>query len=239
MQPFRRECRPKGHPQHRQGVHERVGNMPPLPSIYPDYMAPIVRTAADAGPGEACRARVRRSMTRRPRERTSSEPRAKTSTSKSCSAWNRQGDDEHSEHKQRPLEALARTGEPVPRSLHVVCRARPDRGLPEANLVRARLGPAAGVLRRRPYALGLRPQDQDRLGGLRAVRFPHDRRQWRGCGISLEGHAGDPHNGGRAGNMDASALGRAKELQRPLPDGSLLVEARGVPSDENAFAPSR
>jgi putative SOS response-associated peptidase YedK len=27
------------------GIHDRVGNMPPLPGVYPDYLAPIVRNA--------------------------------------------------------------------------------------------------------------------------------------------------------------------------------------------------
>lgn len=30
-----------------EGLHDRAGNMPPLPGIYPDYSAPIVRNAED------------------------------------------------------------------------------------------------------------------------------------------------------------------------------------------------
>ena len=32
---------------HEDPPHDRVGNMPPLPGIFPDYQAPIVRNAAD------------------------------------------------------------------------------------------------------------------------------------------------------------------------------------------------
>ena len=28
------------------GIDDRLGNLPPMPGIYPDYPAPIVRTAA-------------------------------------------------------------------------------------------------------------------------------------------------------------------------------------------------
>jgi putative SOS response-associated peptidase YedK len=30
-----------------QAMRDIVGNLPPLPGVYPDYAAPIVRTAAD------------------------------------------------------------------------------------------------------------------------------------------------------------------------------------------------
>ena len=29
------------------GLNDRAGNMPPLPGIYPDYSAPIIRNASD------------------------------------------------------------------------------------------------------------------------------------------------------------------------------------------------
>ena len=31
------------------GLEDRAGNMPPLPGIYPDYPAPIIRNAGEAG----------------------------------------------------------------------------------------------------------------------------------------------------------------------------------------------
>ena len=30
-----------------RAMHDRTGNLPPLPGIYPDYLAPIVRNGAD------------------------------------------------------------------------------------------------------------------------------------------------------------------------------------------------
>ncbi len=30
-----------------RAVHDRTGNLPPLPGTYPDYFAPIVRNGAD------------------------------------------------------------------------------------------------------------------------------------------------------------------------------------------------
>ncbi len=32
-----------------RSLHDRTGNLPPLPAIYPDSMAPIVREAEDGG----------------------------------------------------------------------------------------------------------------------------------------------------------------------------------------------
>ena len=49
--------------------HDRAGNMPPLPAIFPDQMAPIVRTCAEASARSSWRVgecRGRRSMAVRP-----------------------------------------------------------------------------------------------------------------------------------------------------------------------------
>lgn len=33
--------------EYSESVHDRLGNLPPMPGVYPDYMAPIVRNGAD------------------------------------------------------------------------------------------------------------------------------------------------------------------------------------------------
>jgi putative SOS response-associated peptidase YedK len=32
---------------HSGSTHDRLGNLPPMPGIFPDYMAPIIRNCAD------------------------------------------------------------------------------------------------------------------------------------------------------------------------------------------------
>ena len=72
-----------------------------------------------------------------------------------------------------------------------------------------------GVLVSENYfdVLGLRPEDQDRVGGLRAIRLPHHRRERGGGGLPLQGHAGDPHPAGGVGRLaERCPVGR-----RPTP----------------------
>jgi putative SOS response-associated peptidase YedK len=46
VQPLQRHQGPIGHPRFRVR-YDRAGNLPPLPAIFPNQMAPIVRTRAD------------------------------------------------------------------------------------------------------------------------------------------------------------------------------------------------
>ena len=47
MQPLQRYQGPIGHPRPIQREARSRGNLPPLPAIFPDQMAPIVRVTPD------------------------------------------------------------------------------------------------------------------------------------------------------------------------------------------------
>ncbi|WGR90946.1 SOS response-associated peptidase family protein [Bradyrhizobium sp. ISRA435] len=74
-----------------EALNSKVGNLPSMPGIFPDYPAPVVRNAADgreiAMAGGVCRARSGRSWTRPGSAPKNCRPRATPSTSRSCSAW--------------------------------------------------------------------------------------------------------------------------------------------------------
>ena len=111
-----------------RAMSDRTGNLPPLPGVFPDYAAPIVRNQperprADHGPLGHALARL-------------------------CA----EGQEVRSGRHQRPqrqvaaLAALARRREPLRRALHQLLRARGAAGRhAPAGLVRLRREPAAGL----------------------------------------------------------------------------------------------
>lgn len=99
-------------------MNDRTGNMPPLPGIFPDYPAPIVRNQPEGrelamarwgmpSPVFALKGKIRRHQ---------------------CP-----------QRRLAPLAAVARCGEPVRGSLHQLRRKRANAGwIAAADLVRAR-----------------------------------------------------------------------------------------------------
>ena len=113
------------------GLIDRAGNMPPLPGIYPDYTAPIIRNSAEGR--ELVMARW--GMPTPPQYLAGKKvDRGVTNIRQTTSShW----------------RALARAGASLPRALHQLRRERDAaRRLAAAGLVRLRREPAARLLRR-------------------------------------------------------------------------------------------
>ena len=73
-------------------VNRYVGNLPPMPGVFPDYAAPIVRTAPKAAKLVTARWGMPSSQNgadggHQEARRESSRPRARPSTSTNCSGW--------------------------------------------------------------------------------------------------------------------------------------------------------
>ena len=136
------------------GLIDRAGNMPPLPGIYPDYSAPIIRNGRGG-------------------------PRARHGALGHADAAAVPGRQAHrSGRHQHPADDARRTGGrgsgpsiaascPSPASPRT--RLLPD-GSPAAGLVRLRREPAARLLRRHLGDLDLGAEGQGRAGARRPVR---------------------------------------------------------------------
>lgn len=194
-----------------RAMRDLTGNLAPMPGIFPDYPAPIVRTGADgvrelalarwgmpSSPQvifEAARRRADRMGQRRQRRfRRLAEGRAG------------QGADEHPQYGQRALGAVSWPRQALSGPLHQFQRVQSRGG--RRHLVRPGGGPPARLLRR-PLDAGLagRAKDQHWLRDHRPVRLPDLQAQRRGGGRSPQGHAGRPDGavGDRA--LDVGVLG--------------------------------
>ena len=96
--------------------HDRTGNLPLFPGIFPDQMAPIVRNGAD---GERELVMARWGM-----------PGA-------AAVW-RRADHQHPQCRQPALARLARQAEPLHRAGDFVLRVRRHQAPQDAEMVRAR-----------------------------------------------------------------------------------------------------
>jgi hypothetical protein len=105
-----------------RAIRDITGNMPPLPGIFPDYPAPIVRNAPD-GVRELIMARwgMPAPTSRRP------------------------SDHQHSQRKVTALAAVAWPGEPLRRTVDIILRVRGHETKEDADLVCARWRPPARI----------------------------------------------------------------------------------------------
>ena len=112
-------------------AHDRFGNQPPLPGIYPDYAAPIVRN----GPDGRELVTARWGLPSPPSDPRRQEPRP--------------GRHQHPQHDVAALAGMARAGAPLPGAADELRRAVPEaRREQRAGLVCPRRGSAARGLRR-------------------------------------------------------------------------------------------
>ena len=136
------------------GLIDRAGNMPPLPGIYPDYSAPIIRNGAEG------------------RELVMARWGMPTPPQYLVGKKVDRGRDQHPADDLVALAGLARTRAPLPRALHQLRRERDAaRRLAAAGLVRLRREPAARLLRRHLGDLDLGAEGQGRAGAAEFYGF--------------------------------------------------------------------
>ena len=98
-----------------RGSHDRTGNLPLFPGIFPDQMAPIVRNGAD-GERELVMAALGHAG--------------------AASVW-RRADHQHSQCRQPTLARMARQAEPLHRARDFFLRVRRYHAAQDAEMVRA------------------------------------------------------------------------------------------------------
>jgi hypothetical protein len=171
------------------GLIDCAGNMPPLPGIYPDYSAPIIRNGAEG------------------RELVMARWGMPTPPQYIAGKKVDRGVTKHPADDLVALAGLARTGTPLPRALHQL-RGERDlaRRLAAAGLVRFRRLTAARLLRRHLGDVDLGAEGQGRTGARRSIRLPDLCAERRGRGHPSQGDAGDPDRASRVGHVVAGAL---------------------------------
>ena len=99
-----------------RAMRDTTGNLPPMPGIFPDYLAPIVRSA----PGWRARARD-----------------GSLGHALPAAVWWR-ADHQHPQRKEPALEAMVAAGKPMPGAVHILLRVRRHQAAQDAHVVRLR-----------------------------------------------------------------------------------------------------
>ena len=195
-------------------VNRYVGNLAPMPGIFPDYKAPIVRNGADGR--ELAMARwgmpsSQKALMEATKKRAAKlEAKGKPVDFKELLRMEPDGGTTNirnvtSKHWKRWLGVENRCVVPF-NSLQRVQQGRGRR-----HLVRARREPPARLLRRHLDQLDVGPEGQGGRDHQRPLRVPDDRAERRGRRNSSEGDAGDPDDAGGSRDLDDGASGRGAE----------------------------
>ena len=172
---------------------DRTGNLPPLPGIFPDYGAPIVREGADGR--ELALARWGMPSPAFALEGKRTDPGVTNIRNVKSPHWRRWLGPEH-----RCL---------VPFTSFSENELRPG-GSKEPVWFCIRGRPAAGVLRRDLDALDVGTEAQGGRGIGRLVWLPDDDAERRGRASASAGHAGHPDDRGGTGSMAPRTVVRSE-----------------------------
>ena len=195
-------------------VNRYVGNLAPMPGVFPDYKAPIVRTGADGRELATARWGMPSSshalMEATKKRAAKLEAKGKPVDFKELLRMEPDGGTTNirnvkTKHWTRWLGPENRCVVPF-NSLQRVQQGRRRR-----HLVRARRDPPARLLRRHLDQLDVGPEGQGRRDHQRPLRVPHDGAERRGRRHPPEGDAGDPDDAGRGRDLDDRASGRGPQ----------------------------
>ncbi len=192
-------------------VNRYVGNLAPMPGVFPDYKAPIVRNGAEGRELATARWGMPSSSARP--DGGDEEARRKAGGQGQARRFQgiapdgaRQRHDQHPQREEQALDSLARRREPLRGAVQLLQRVQQGRG--RRHLVCARRDPSPRLFRRHLDQLDVRPEGEGRRDHQRHLRVPDDGAERRGRRHPPEGDAGDPDDAGRSRDLDDGASGR-------------------------------
>lgn len=161
-----------------RALRDKTGNLPPYPGVFPDFEAPIVRTAPD-GVRELTRARwgmptptnFRMDAVRKKAAKLGAK--GETYDSRKCSARGAIRRHQHSQRRQQALDPLDSRRASLRGSIHLVQRVR--QGCWRRRVVRLRSQSATCGVRWHLDQLDVRPKGERRRDHERPIRLSDDR----------------------------------------------------------------
>ena len=222
-------------------INRYVGNLAPMPGVFPDYKAPIVRNGAEgrelatARWGMPSSSKALMDATKKRAEKL--QAKGKPVDFKELLRMEPDGGTTNirnvkSKHWTRWLGAENRCVVPF-NSFSEFNKAEGGDIWFALDETRP-LACFAGIWTN--WTIG--PQGEGRRDHQRPLRVPHDGAERRGRRHPSEGDAGDPDDAGGGRDLDDGASGRSPEgCSGPLPDGTLRIVARGVKEDSSAAQP--
>jgi hypothetical protein len=171
-------------------MNRYVGNLAPMPGVFPDYPAPVIRNVGDAEEMVL----MRWGMPPPPKTGGPPVTNIRNTSSPHWRGWRKP--------ENRCLVPANSFAEYAP-------RAKSGDEEERRRLVRARGKPAAVLLRRHLDRVQGRPRHQVEAdpGPSPRLRVPHNIAERRRRADPLEGHAGDPDHRGGARRLDARSVG--------------------------------
>jgi len=198
----------------------------PMPGVFPDYKAPMVRAGADGRELATARWGM-----------PSSQHALMEATKKRAAKLEAKGkpvdfkellrmEPDSGTTNIRNVDAMARRRESLRGAVQFLQRVQQERR--RRCLVRARGDAPARLLRRHLDQLDLRPEGQGRRDHQRRLRIPDDGGERRGRRHPPEGDAGDPDVARRGRDLDDGACGRGVD-RRLQPDPFINIKFHGRP----------